>query len=206
MQSTRKKILDYMDSNHAGSALEISRALGVTPANIRHHLNVLHQTGLVKIAGHAERGGRGRPTIIYMATPRAQKNNLATLAAVLLKELTGSRKKALDKRLANLAKLLGCEVERSGSIVQRLYATTRHLNSMHYNSHWEAHAGGPQIMFRQCPYAAIIDGHPELCIMDTLLLEMMLDMDIQQTAKIETHPDGVAQCVFRMIERPKPKI
>lgn len=67
------------------------------------------------------------------------------------------------------------------------------LNGMHYQARWEAGADGPRIIFGRCPYAAVIEGHPELCQMDVGLLGNALGRDVRQLAKIEK-AQGV--CVF----------
>ena len=69
------------------------------------------------------------------------------------------------------------------------------LNEKHYQARWEAAADGPRVLFGRCPYAAVIDGHPELCQMDVKVLENFLGRDVQQSAKIEKGQGG---CVFAM--------
>ena len=202
MQSTRQQILTHLENNHAASAMDISRALGMTTANVRHHLNVLQENGLVNVAGEIPGQGRGRPTLLYMATAQAQSNNLAGLAAVMISEFVTKSKQNLNKRLQKMAKALNTGIAKNGSITQRLYAATRHLNTMHYHSHWEAHADGPQVIFGQCPYAAIIEDHPELCTMDAFVLEDILGAEVEQTAKIEYQPNGQTHCVFAVRNTP----
>lgn len=196
MQSTRQKILAHLESHHAAAAVEISRALGVTTANVRHHLNVLLEMGLVEIAGQLPNAGRGRPTLLYMTTHQAQSNNFPALAAALLREVVITSKRNVGKRLQRIANNLSDGVNKDTPITQRLYAVTRHLNDMQYKSHWEAHADGPRVILGQCPYAAIIEEHPELCTMDAFILEDMLEAEVEQTAKIEYRPAGVPHCIF----------
>ena len=198
MQSTRQQILTHLENNHAATAMDISRALGMTTANVRHHLNVLQENGLVNVAGERPGQGRGRPTLLYMATAQAQNNNLAALATALISEFVTKGKQNLNKRLQKMAKALNTGIDKNGSITQRLYAATRHLNTMHYHSHWEAHADGPQVIFGQCPYAAIIEDHPELCTMDAFILEDTLGAEVEQTAKIEYQPKGQTHCIFKL--------
>jgi predicted ArsR family transcriptional regulator len=58
------------------------------------------------------------------------------------------------------------------------------LNQLHYQARWEAGAEGPRIILGQCPYAAVIGNHPELCRMDMSLLEGMLDTQVEQRVKL----------------------
>jgi hypothetical protein len=70
------------------------------------------------------------------------------------------------------------------------------LNEIHYQSRWEAGAEGPRILFAHCPYAAIIDKHPELCQMDGFLLGEEIGVDARQLAKIDQKPGGITHCIF----------
>ena len=67
------------------------------------------------------------------------------------------------------------------------------LNEMHYQSRWEAGADGPRVIFGRCPYAAVIEGHPELCQMDANLLENMFGREVRQLGRIEK---AQGLCVF----------
>jgi predicted ArsR family transcriptional regulator len=69
------------------------------------------------------------------------------------------------------------------------------LNEMHYQSRWEAGAEGPRVLFGRCPYAAVIEKHPELCRMDVNVLGNALGRELKQLGKIEK---GMGICVFGM--------
>ena len=44
MQITRRQIIDYLQTNRIATSIELSRALLVTAANIRHHIQLLEKT------------------------------------------------------------------------------------------------------------------------------------------------------------------
>ena len=52
------------------------------------------------------------------------------------------------------------------------------------------------MLFAHCPYAGIIDKHPELCMMDSALLEELTAQSVEQTAKMKK--GGNSLCVFRL--------
>ncbi len=52
------------------------------------------------------------------------------------------------------------------------------------------------MLFGHCPYAAVIDKHPELCLMDARMLGVQLGTTATQTAKIDSRPEGQAHCIF----------
>ncbi|TAK12889.1 MAG: ArsR family transcriptional regulator [Anaerolineae bacterium] len=195
MPSTRQRILDLLAERHTASAPELSRMLGVTEANVRHHLGVLARAGQVEVVGETPTGGRGRPRQRYMLTPRAQTHGLDLLSAALLDELgRGSKQETSLRKLAD--QLAAQDETPHGPPTARLNAAVERLNDLRYEAHWEAHSEGPQVILGRCPYAAIIDDHPELCRMDAHLLQNLIGEDVEQTAKFARRPEGPAVCVF----------
>jgi predicted ArsR family transcriptional regulator len=65
---------------------------------------------------------------------------------------------------------------------------------MNYHPRWEAGPQGPRLIFAHCPYAAIIQKHPELCRMDQHLLEKLMGDSAGQLFKIGK--DASSICVF----------
>ncbi|MEK6222014.1 MAG: ArsR family transcriptional regulator [Chloroflexota bacterium] len=205
MQITRQKIIDYLASNHQVSAVELSQLLGQTPANIRHHLNILVIENKIEFVGETSGSGRGRPTKHYMRTPQAQPHGLDTLLSSLLWEIQNSR---TEKQRQNNLKKLGerlaaIEIKLPSPITTRLSALIQRLNDLLYQAHWEAHADGPQVILGQCPYAEVIDQHPELCQMDKYLLEASLNTPMVQTEKFSRNPNGPPHCVFEPAKQGK---
>jgi len=82
------------------------------------------------------------------------------------------------------------------NLTQRLTQAVQHLNQLNYQARWEAHADGPRLILGHCPYAAIIDRHPELCRIDSHLLEQLLGQPVTQNAKLMTSPQGSRYCLF----------
>jgi predicted ArsR family transcriptional regulator len=198
MQTTRKRIMEYLETNRTASALELGRAFRMTGANLRHHLQILTQSGKIEVAGHDAPGGRGRPSLRYMTAKQAQGHSLADLSAALLEQVLGRRaSKQRTQRLKQIARRLAGESgQPDETITQLLVAAVERLNALRYRSHWEAHTDGPRLILGQCPYAQIIDNYPELCQMDTHLLEGMLSERVTQTAKIDRRPQGPGACTF----------
>ncbi len=79
---------------------------------------------------------------------------------------------------------------------RRLAWLIEKLNQLHYEAGWEAGEKGPRVLFGHCPYAAIIEKHPELCRMDAQALTHALGLHATQTAKLETRLGGQTHCVF----------
>ena len=187
---TRQKILDYLKRNRSVTSRELARALQMTPANARHHLGILAGDGRVEVVNQ-RKGGKGRPEKIYRLAGTLAGDNLSTLVDALLTEAGGTvQMEALGKRIAGEGKVSG------QPLMRRLASTVERLNGMHYQPRWEAGAMGPRVVLGHCPYAAVIERHPELCRMDSALLAKLLDGNVKQTAKLETGAGGLPYCVF----------
>jgi predicted ArsR family transcriptional regulator len=192
MQRTRERIMAYLAENHQAAAAELSALLDVTGANIRHHLGVLEQQGWVEVVGQTAPDGRGRPAHIYMATRAAQADGLANLARALLEELDGH-----EARLASVAQALRADAGGgAGHITARLSAAAARMTELNYRAHWEAHARGPHIILGNCPYAANIEEHPDLCRMDELLLTEMVGEDVVLIERFGRAPGEPKVCRF----------
>lgn len=198
MQNTRERILQYLHIHRQATAPELSRILNLTQANIRHHLDILEREEQIEVVGKLKESGRGRPTFVYMLTKAAQTNSLDILAGALLTEgLTGRPPRQQNKFLENTAKrIAGTHPETSKSITIQLGNAVRRLNDLNYKAHWEAHANAPHLFLGVCPYAQIINRHPELCQMDAALIEHLTGQKFRQVEKISRTQGGTPHCRF----------
>jgi len=188
--TTRQKILDYLKRNRTVSSRELARALQMTPANARHHLGILAADGRVEVI-HQRQGGRGRPAKVYRLAGTLVGDNLSVLADALLTEASGKvEMEALGKRIAGESAVSG------QPLMRRLASAVESLNNMHYQARWEAGAAGPRIILGHCPYSAIIENHPELCLLDLALLSKLLGGELRQAAKLESSAGGLPFCAF----------
>jgi predicted ArsR family transcriptional regulator len=88
MQSTRQRILEYLQRQGRGTVKELGQLLGLTSTGIRQHLTVLERDGLVD--AREERGRVGRPTLVYSLTGKADglfPKTYDMLANVLIEEI-----------------------------------------------------------------------------------------------------------------------
>ena len=195
MITARQKVLAHLKKTRAASAREIARALNMSAPNVRHHLSVLCSDGRVDVLGTAvnNREGRGRPEKMYSLSQAALGDNLSALANALLTEAgSGLNVEALASHILNLSQFANLPV------AKRLVLLIEKLDEMHYQARWEAGAEGPRVIFGRCPYAKVIDGHPELCKMDAALLEKSLGRPVSQSSKNETVGHGLCPFIFRV--------
>ena len=88
MQSTRGRMLEYLQRHGRATVKELGQLLGLTATGIRQHLTVLERDGLV--TAREERGRVGRPTLVYSLTNEADAlvpKTYDVLASVLLEEI-----------------------------------------------------------------------------------------------------------------------
>jgi predicted ArsR family transcriptional regulator len=211
VKTSRQQVLDYVRAQRVATAGDLSRAMQMTEANARHHLKVLAVEGLVAEIGRRPPRGKGRPEHLYGLSEQAAGHNLNHLACGLLDEMLAGvseeRKVQLLNRLAeHMAAAVGCGAGqethaetlplRSAHLTQRLYQTVRLLDRYNYEARWEAHSIAPRLILGHCPYAAIIEDHPELCQLDRFLLERLVGGAVSQTAGRQLDPRGARQCVF----------
>jgi predicted ArsR family transcriptional regulator len=189
MTTARQKVLAYFAKSRTASTREISRALKMTAATVRHHLRVLASDGRLEMTSVRGRDGRGRPEKVYSLPRSALGDNLAALSDALLAE-AGSRiqMEALAKRLAGEANF------ESQPLAKRLNLTVEKVNQMNYHARWEAGLEGPRLIFSHCPYAAILEKHPELCRMDQAMLSETMGQPARQIFRIGK--EGSTVCVF----------
>lgn len=189
MTTARQKILAYFNKTRTASTREISRALKMSAATVRHHLRVLAADGRLEMTSRPGNDGRGRPEKIYSLPRAALGDNLAVLSDVLLTEAgPGVQMETLVKHLIAASNFAGQPLAR------RLNLTVEKLNQMNYHARWEAGSEGPRIIFSHCPYAAIIEKHPELCKMDEAMLREWMGQPATQLFK--TGKEGSSVCVF----------
>src|SRR5689334_16846464 len=101
MVTARQKVLTYFMKTRTASAREISRALKMSTATVRHHLRVMVADGRLEISFTRGLEGRGRPEKVYSQPQSALGDNLSALGDAVLAEAGASvRMEALAKRLA----------------------------------------------------------------------------------------------------------
>ncbi|HET6594695.1 MAG TPA: winged helix-turn-helix transcriptional regulator [Anaerolineales bacterium] len=194
MATARQRLLAYFAKTRTASTREISRALKMSAATVRHHLRVLAADGRLEMTAVRGRDSRGRPEKIYSLPRSTLGDNLPVLSDALLTE-SGSRVsvEALAERLA------GGSSSVNQPLAKRLNLTVEKLNQMNYHARWEAGPDGPRILFAHCPYASILEKHPVLCRMDEAMLQKLTGQPARQIFR--TGKDGSTVCVFVMESR-----
>jgi predicted ArsR family transcriptional regulator len=197
---TRIRILDYLRKQQTASVKELSSALAMTGANVRHHLGVLESSEMIELVSQ-RREGRGRPAGVYGLSRRILGEGLDGLAGAMFDGLLRNGSETVRQAgLQSVALRLGGKnwPGPEASAPRRLTQAVDRLNELHYQARWEAGIEGARIILGHCPYAAIIATTPELCRMDAYLLEQRCGSPVEQTAKLQPSTKGYPFCVFRI--------
>jgi predicted ArsR family transcriptional regulator len=192
--TARQKVLAHLKKTRSASAREIARALKMSAPNVRHHLSVLCSDGRVEFVSVNNREGRGRPEKLFSLSQAALGDNLAVLVDALLNEKIDPEK--IAKGIAQSQGLM--ESSTSQPMTKKLAFLVGKLNEMNYQSHWEAGGVGPRVILGRCPYSQVIEKHPELCKMDTAMLEISLGRPILSLQKNEAGARGICPFLFQV--------
>jgi len=209
MKTSRQQLFDYIMNHHIVVTAEISRALNMTEANVRHHLTILQNQGMVEVVGSRRTQGKGRPAQLFRISRQSMGHNLDKLASALLNEFNQSSELNAEDILRNVAyRLVDRHIYRGAGkrftstsgkgYIKKLHYTIEYLNKLNYHARWEAHSEAPRIMLGYCPYADILPEHPELCSLDGYLLEELLGAPVTQISKLTTDERGIPSCTFRV--------
>lgn len=163
----------------------------MTRANMRYHLEKLVADGTVEVTdqqGDLKR--RGRPVQVYQLSANSHPSNLPQLVDILLNQVTN------EEQLRQIAAALAADGDLPRHATQRINRVVQILNMKRYQARWEAHAQAPRIILRNCPYAAVLENHPELCRMDAYMLEQLLGMPVEQLVRMDIFDSHPQACVF----------
>ncbi len=203
--STQDRILAFLHKVNHASVAEISRALNITPADVRYHFRQLWAENKITTlpGGQRKRNpSRGRPARRFCLASSARQDNLQGLLEASLTLLFKFEEDPgiQTETISRLAELLAPPISSfpaSGSL--RLNALVEWLNANQYQAHWEARSGGPCVIFANCPYLKILARFPQLCQLDKTILSQYLNSEVhilQTISPVGTDADA-SQCQFK---------
>jgi len=165
-------------------------------------LSNLQLEGIIETAGESTSRTPGRPLKIFTLTSESHSHNFDQLSAALL-DLHFTNKTQAE--ILNILRMIADQMlakydYNSSNIAQRFYKAINIFNQMHYQARWEARANSPLLIFEHCPYIAILNQYPVMCVYDKILIEIMLGKSIVQTGKLCADNRGRKRCLFSIQE------
>lgn len=202
-RSTRMEVLELLRRKGRSSAETIANDLGVTPNAVRQHLTNLEREGLV--VSQPERSGRGRPSLLFVLTERADAvfpkryGQLATMVLQEVQEMGGPD--ALDELFARVA-------------ARHANAIERDLEGLDFDEKlrrvvaWIGRAGtlveqtegpdGVHVTIHNCPFRNTALKFPQVCSITPQLISRLTEAAISQSDSIHRHDP---YCSF-VVQRP----
>jgi predicted ArsR family transcriptional regulator len=175
-------------------------ALGMAQVSVRHHLDVLVGADLVVLTGVRRHDGAGRPSQMYALTPQAARlfpQRHDALAAQLLSELRVTlppgELSALLARMADETAREAPAAPPEQAIEVRLDDVANFLTEKGYAARWEACDGHYELHACNCPYAGVSESHPELCMMDQVMMQQLLPGAVRLQSQAI---DGATRCTY----------
>lgn len=177
---------------------DLADAVGINPISVRHHLTNLQMEGLVD--AEEERHGVGRPRLTYVLTedgmerfPTRYLRLTTRLLAQMKESMPGP---VVSKLFGQIAEDLASEyaMDMQGlSMEERLDFVKQMLAHEGFTVEWEKKDGAYQIHEISCPYYQIGVAHPEVCMVDQMLISRMLALP---ASKVQCILDGGTHCTY----------
>src|SRR5437016_14609583 len=202
-RSTRMEVLELIRRKGSASAEAIASDLGVTPNAVRQHLTNLERDGFV--TSHPERRARGRPSLLFTLTERADSvfpKRYGQLATMVLQEVQAiGGPDALDQIFARVA-------ARHANAIEKDLQGLKFEEKLHRVVSWIGRAGtlveqsegpeGIQVTIHNCPFRNTALKFPQVCTITPQLISRLTGAAVSQSDSIHRRDP---YCSF-VVQRP----
>ena len=199
-ESTRERVARSILEHGPSTAAALAERLGLTPAAIRRHLDVLVERGHLVARDQRTYGarGRGRPAKVFVLTDAGRNgfyaayDDLAVQALEFLAAQAGDEaiEKFAESRVADMearyAQLL--DAAPAGASTAQVLADA--LTTDGYVASVQPSVAGEQLCQHHCPVAHVAERFPQLCEAETGAFARLIGGPVQRLATI-AHGDGV---------------
>src|SRR5260370_3446340 len=202
-RSTRMEVLELLRRRGRSSAETIAGDLGVTPTGVRQHLTSRERGGFV--VSHPVRSGRGRPSLLFSLTERADSvfpkryGQLATMVLQEVQEMGGPE--ALDEVFSRVA-------ARHASTIEPALEGLDFDEKLRRVVTWIGRAGtlaeatetseGVKVTIHNFPFRNTALKFPQVCTITPQLMSRLLGTSSSQADAIHRHDP---YCSF-VVQRP----
>jgi predicted ArsR family transcriptional regulator len=182
------------------TAAELAERLGLTPAAIRRHLDVLLASGHLQARERRVYGarGRGRPAKVFVLTDAGRSvfytayDDMAIDALEFLASSAGPEAVTLfaESRMAESEKRYQERIANAAPGTTPAQALALALSEDGYVASTLPSAIGEQLCQHHCPVAHVAERFPKICEVETAAFSRLLGVHVQRLATI-AHGDGV---------------
>ncbi len=192
MEGTRDRIVRILQQEGAATVDGLSKAIGLAPATIRRHLDILQRDRLV--AYTQVRKATGRPEYSFSLTeighealPKGYDVFLADLVgelgALRADEIGGrSGRQLLNLALTRMAARVAAEYRDGSADVVRTLQTV--LEDRSFAPELERREDGLHIRVTNCPFRSVALSHKAVCTFGKSLISAIVGSEIRQEAGI----------------------
>ena len=195
--STREAVARSVLENGPSTAVVLGERLGLTPAGIRRHLDLLVTDGVLeaKDPHSALSRGRGRPSKVFVMTDSGRQqfeHSYDDLAVAALKFISAQSGEHMVQAFADSR---AEDIKRKAEVAlakrsHKSEALATFLTEQGYAASIEVRANGEQLCQHHCPIAHVAAEFPQLCEAETEAFSQLLGTHVQRLATI-AHGDGV---------------
>ena len=208
--STRDAVARSVLENGPSTAVVLGERLGLTPAGIRRHLDLLVADSILEAREphQALSRGRGRPSKVFVMTDSGREkfeHSYDDLAVAALKFMSAQSGEHLVKAFAQSR---ADDIERKATValakrpnISEALATF--LTEQGYAASIESRPLGEQLCQHHCPIAHVAAEFPALCEAETEAFSRILGTHVQRLATI-AHGDGVCTTYIPNTAKTKP--
>jgi predicted ArsR family transcriptional regulator len=195
--STRNAVARSVLENGPSTAVAIGERLGLTPAGVRRHLDLLIEDGILEAREphSALVRGRGRPSKVFVMTDDGREkfehsyDDLAVAALRFITAQTGPHMVNIFSKFR--AEEMGRKVRTTiGKSKNKSAVLADFLTEEGYAATLHDRGVGEELCQHHCPIAHVAAEFPQLCEAETELFSSLLGTHVQRLATI-AHGDGV---------------
>ena len=196
---TRERVARSILDNGPSTAAVLAQRLGLTPAAVRRHLDLLIEEGTLESreARNVGARGRGRPAKAFALTETGRDrfdqayDDLAVQAMRFLAETGGDQAvRAFAERRASQIERRFADLSDAHPELVATEALARVLSEDGYAAAVREVPVGEQLCQQHCPVSHVAHEFPQLCEAETEAIGRMLGRHVQRLATI-AHGDGV---------------
>jgi len=192
VETTRQTILEILRRRRQATIDELTHLLGLAPATIRRHLDILMRDSLVSV-GQVRRE-TGRPHYVFSLTEAGEDifpKNYIRLTNRLIEEIVGLEAEetrgrgglelaelVFEKMAERMAQTYASRIT-GATLAERLEEVTNLLASEGIIFEWREAEGGYYLLGHGCPCRRVARAHAQICTHDQRLLTTLLRADVE---------------------------
>lgn len=198
--STRDIILRLIQNRESETVSGLAIELGLAPATIRRHLDILQRDGMVTFT--EIRHGTGRPEFSFSLTERGHETlpkHYSDMLGQLVSKLVSMNSDAFAGRSGRqvLHDMLGDmardSVAQNGDVGAGVPRLIEILQEQDFSPEVDHDQGKVSLNLITCPFRSVALQNPELCSYDTAVMSAVAGVPVVRVACL---PDGDSVCRY----------